>query len=300
KNMNKNILYISILIAGILVAGVTAGSVAAQTGSQVTPEISYPVAELGNCADKAACKVYCDESANIDACLNFAEKNNLMSRDEIKVAKNFKSTGMTGPGGCKGKNECSSYCNGPDHMDECITFAEKNGMMSGSQLEEAKKVQMAVAKGIKPPACGGKEACDSYCSSSEHMEECVSFAESAGIISKEEADKIKSGGPGGKGGDKQGPGGGKQGPEGQGGNGGGKSNGGPKGQGGQGQGNGGQRRQQGQGGQGGQGNGGPGLGGQQQGQGPNGQQNQQDPGGPGGQDQNQGDPESGGQIPGAN
>ena len=144
-----------------------------------------------------------------------------MSKEEIKVAKNFKKTGMTGPGGCKGKDECKAYCNGPDHMDECITFAEKNGMMSSEQLGEAKKVKAAIAKGIKPPACGGKEACDVYCSSAEHVEECVGFGEAAGIIRKEDAEKIRKKG---KGTDpnkdnRQGPDGqqGQGGPEGQGG-----------------------------------------------------------------------------------
>lgn len=254
-----------------MVASAITGPVAAQTDGQVTPEISYPVAELGNCADKASCKVYCDEQVNVDACLSFAERNNLMSKEEIKVAKNFKNTGMTGPGGCKGKDECSSYCNGPDHMDECITFAEKNGLMSKSQLEEAKKVQVAISKGIKPPACGGKEACSSYCSSSEHVEECVKFAEVAGIISKEDAEMIrKKGGPEGQqgpGGDRQGQGkqGDRQGPERQGNDGGGPD-GGPRGQ--------------------DQGNGGPGGGGksggnkgQGQGQGGRGSRGQQGPGG---------------------
>ena len=220
--MNKNILRVSILIIGILVAGTITNSVVAQTDGQAALEISYPVAELGNCADKAACKTYCDEQANIDACLSFAEKNNLMSKEEIKVAKNFKKTGMTGPGGCKGKDECKAYCNGPDHMDECITFAEKNGMMSSEQLGEAKKVKAAIAKGIKPPACGGKEACDVYCSSAEHVEECVGFGEAAGIISKEDAGKIRKKGDKGTGPNKdnrQGPDGqqGQGGPEGQGG-----------------------------------------------------------------------------------
>lgn len=201
--MNKNILNILILITGVLFIGAAISPVDAAG-------VSYPVAELGNCADQTSCKAYCDKPVNIDACLSFAEKNNLMSKEEIKVAKNFKNTNMTGPGGCKGKDECKSYCNGPDHMDECIAFAEKNGMMSGKKLEEAKKVKGAITKGIKPPACGGKEACDVYCSSSEHVEECVNFGEAAGIISKEDAKKIRKGPDG-----KKGQGQGKQGPDGQ-------------------------------------------------------------------------------------
>lgn len=188
--MNKNI-FVSILISGILVAGAITSSRAAQTAGPVTPEISYPVAELGNCADKSACKAYCDESANTEACLSFAGKNNLMSPEEVTAAKNFKNAGLTGPGGCKGKNECKTYCGNSEHMDECVTFAEKNGLMSGQQLAEAKKVQSAIAKGLKPPACGGKETCDAYCSSSEHMEECVNFSIEAGIMDPQKQDEAK-------------------------------------------------------------------------------------------------------------
>ncbi len=76
--MNKNIVRILMVITMFLVVGAMASPVAAQTDGQVTPNISYPVAELGSCADKTACKTYCDKPANIDACLSFAEKNNLM------------------------------------------------------------------------------------------------------------------------------------------------------------------------------------------------------------------------------
>jgi len=285
--MNKNIFLVSILVTGILVASMMAKLVVAQTDGQVTPEISYPVAELGNCADKTACKAYCDKSENIDACLSFAEKNGIMSKEEVKTAKNFKKSGMVGPGGCKGKDECKTYCNGPDHMDECITFAEKNGMMSSKQLEEAKKVKSAIAKGIKPPACGGKEACDAYCSSSEHIEECVNFGEAAGMISKEDAEKIKKGPGKGQGKDQQGkggPGGGDNGnlggPEGK------DGKGSDQGQGGQGQGGGGKE------GQGPGGPGGPGGQGDEQGQGqgkgPNQGQGGQGQGGGGKEGQGQG------------
>jgi len=78
--MNKKILYILILITGILVANMMASSVNAQTA----PEISYPIAELGSCTDKAACKTYCDKPENVDACLSFAEKNNLNIGDGIE------------------------------------------------------------------------------------------------------------------------------------------------------------------------------------------------------------------------
>ncbi|KKS23869.1 MAG: hypothetical protein UU82_C0017G0003 [Candidatus Nomurabacteria bacterium GW2011_GWC2_41_8] len=189
--MKKNTLSILILISGILISGAIIGSANAQTDSRTVPEISFPVVELGNCADKASCKAYCDKTENIEACLSFAEKNNLMQKEEIDAAKKFKDIGMAGPGGCKGKNKCDTYCSDLAHIDECITFAEKNGLMSGEELDEAKKVQVAIAKGIKPPACGGKEACDAYCSSSEHMEECLNFSIEAGIMDPQKQEESK-------------------------------------------------------------------------------------------------------------
>ncbi|MDO8659654.1 MAG: hypothetical protein Q7K54_03570, partial [Candidatus Parcubacteria bacterium] len=152
---------------------------------------SFPVVELGSCTDKASCKAYCDKTENIDACLSFAKKNNLMSSEELTNAKKFKDNGMTGPGGCKGKDKCDTYCSDSANIDECITFAEKNGLMSDLELSEAKKVQAAIVKGIKPPACGGKKSCETYCSSSEHMEECMNFSIEAGIMDPQKQEESK-------------------------------------------------------------------------------------------------------------
>ena len=157
----------------------------AQTG-EVLSNIKYPIKELGNCKDKASCSSYCDKTENGTACIAFAEKNNLMSEEEIKMAKSFMSTGAVGPGGCKGKDECSVYCDDIAHINECIAFAEKNNLMSAKDLEEAKKIQTALDKGVKPPACKNKKECDTYCEDSSHMEECINFGIAAGFIQGKE------------------------------------------------------------------------------------------------------------------
>ncbi|GEM_PF-1463406 len=188
---HKKFLGVSMLVSAVIISGGLASSAAAQTNTQSVSEISYPIAELGNCADKAACKTYCDVSENLDACLSFAEKKNMMPKDQIDAAKNFKKAGMIGPGGCKGKTECDNYCGDKARLDECISFAEKNNLMPAEQLKEAKQVQAAIVRGIKAPACNGKKACDAYCSSAEHMEECITFATEAGIMDQEKQEKSK-------------------------------------------------------------------------------------------------------------
>lgn len=159
--------------------------------AQKAEGIQYPVAELGGCENEAGCKSYCDNPDNTEACLDFAQKNNLMSDEEIAQAKKFLATGEKGPGGCKGKDECEQYCNDMSHMDECISYAEKNGLMSASELEEAKKVQAAINKGVKPPSCGNKEECDVYCEEADHMEECINFGIEAGFVQGQELENAQ-------------------------------------------------------------------------------------------------------------
>ena len=176
-----------IVIAGAILISVLMIQIAVAQNLEDDSRIKYPIESLGGCADKKACKTYCDEPANLDACLTFAEQNNLMSGDELSKAKKFLAAGAKGPSGCTGKNSCEEYCNDINHIKECVAFAEKTGMMPPAELEEAKKVEAAIEKGIKPPACGGKKACDAYCQEPSHMEECFTFAQAAGFLSPEEA-----------------------------------------------------------------------------------------------------------------
>ena len=187
--MKNKFLSASILGFGLLVSAVIVTNGAfAQTAEDA---IQFPVAELGNCGDKDACKTYCDDADHIDACLAFAEKNNLMSEDEINIAKKFIEAGNEGPGGCTGKNECQAYCDDINHIDACITFAEKAGMLPPEELAEAKQVQAAIARGVKPPACGGKKACDAYCEDPSNMKECITFGEAAGFLQGKELEDAR-------------------------------------------------------------------------------------------------------------
>ncbi|MDP2651774.1 MAG: hypothetical protein Q8O94_01420 [bacterium] len=158
--------------------------------AQTTPDtISYPVAELGNCKSKDACKAYCDDPNHIDACVTFAEKNNMMSSEQLAEAKQVQAAIEKGvkPPACKGKKECDAYCEEPSHMKECIAFGEASGFLKGKDLEDAKKMVTAIDNGATPPACKGKQACDAYCSDRSHIEACMTFAQAAGMMTPEEA-----------------------------------------------------------------------------------------------------------------
>jgi len=167
------------------------------SASSNTSSISFPIAELGDCGSIAECKTYCDDLTHVDACLDYALKNDLMPKKQVEVIKN--KTKIEGPGGCADRKQCEAYCEKEENFDECVAFAEKNKMISPEESKLAKKLGPNV---VGPGGCKGKDECKAYCDNPDKQEECLAFAEKNGLMSKEEIDKVKKMGP-----IKEGPGG---------------------------------------------------------------------------------------------
>src|SRR3989338_10467137 len=95
-------------------------------------------------------------------------------------------------GNCQSKEECHAYCDEVEHIEQCVNFAERHGLMKGGELEEAKKVVSALRQGAQlPGGCRNKEECEVYCKDGAHIEECIAFAEAAGFMSPEELEDAK-------------------------------------------------------------------------------------------------------------
>ncbi len=165
--------------------------------AQSTSAITFPIPELGNCADQAACRTYCSDPVNQSACVEFGNTHNL-KRVENPTEEKRPFSG-TGPGGCADQNSCRAYCEDASHAEECLSFAESRGLMKKEDVERARKF----VKQTGPGGCRGEE-CRTYCADTAHVDECVKFAEDNNFISKEDASRAKKmmqaaqkGGPGG-------------------------------------------------------------------------------------------------------
>lgn len=163
-------------------------SYAMVSGGEVSAQkILYPVKELDNCGNENECRTFCDDPDNIAACVDFAEKNDLMSAEEVAKARKFIKVGARGPGGCRGENECETYCEDVAHIDECLAFAEDNGFIDEEELAEAKKVAMALKGGASlPGGCRNKSQCEVYCNDLDNINECLDFAEKSGFLDEAE------------------------------------------------------------------------------------------------------------------
>lgn len=154
-------------------------------------DITYPIAELASCKNKAECLAYCDARDNFErarVCTNFAKKHNLLSAEEIEQAEKYLALGVyQGPGGCKNEIACDVYCADTTHLNECLDFAERYSLRSKNEIAEGRKVAAILkAGGNLPGGCRTKNECMAYCEEPGHMKECVDFAESAGFISDDE------------------------------------------------------------------------------------------------------------------
>lgn len=201
QTMTKHIrggILTALIISGALVGGamVFAEEHADDDRADVSG-ITFPVAPLGNCASKAACHAYCEESEHMDACIAFAKEHGLMNKEEAERSEKFSRRLKDGktPGGCDSPGNCKTYCEDITHLDECVAFAEAQDF-KGEEYARGKKLGAYLKKGgTMPGGCTSRASCEAYCSDFSRAEECYRFAEAAGVGDDMGDAPSKHGGP---------------------------------------------------------------------------------------------------------
>lgn len=157
----------------------------------------------GGCNSWSACEDYCNNVERLDQCIAFADETGYYSAAELAEARKFQELVKSGaqfPGECTERNSCEIYCNDVNHLEECLNFAEKSGFMPQEEIAEARKFMVLMQRGESPGGCTSKEQCENYCSEDNHIEECIAFAEKAGVMTAEDAEmarRVGGKGPGG-------------------------------------------------------------------------------------------------------
>lgn len=151
-------------------------------------DIEFPVSELGNCASHEECKAYCDDESHIEECLDFAVKMGDMTEEKAERIKSMVSGTFEGPGGCSSREECKAYCDNEEHLEECMDFAEENGLMPPERVQRIRERETQTIEG--PGGCTSREKCKAYCDNPDHGEECLAFAVEQGRMTQEKADEI--------------------------------------------------------------------------------------------------------------
>lgn len=175
------VFFLAALLAGAFVMTALAESDDALRG------ISFPIAELGNCGDRASCKAYCDDAANMSACIEFSAAHGLINQEEAERGKKFAAElkANAGPGGCTTPGECREYCGQVANVNACVEFAKKHKLNDKVTGEAERLAAYLESGGATPGNCDSAGSCRSYCGDLAHADECRTFAEKAGLATSE-------------------------------------------------------------------------------------------------------------------
>jgi len=176
----------------------------------------------GGCISPRECDAYCRIEGNIEECLSYGVKHGFTTQEEAD--KNLERARRGGPGGCKSEQECRSYCMDIVHEDECLAFSMQEGNLTeedAALLKKAREIEQRARRGPEekgideeraneilkteagPGGCTTSEECQTYCSDTSKIEECMGFAVKHNIATPQTLEFMKrmiqlgSSGPGG-------------------------------------------------------------------------------------------------------
>jgi len=136
--------------------------------------ITFPIFELGNCANYSDCRLYCEDPANHERCIQFAKNKGFYSQDTaIDAKKKDMLVYAQSELGCTTIASCRQFCSYEQNWQKCGEFAKKHHLSGGhasSQKEEILKLAQVEL------GCESYDACMAYCEKEENMERCMDFA----------------------------------------------------------------------------------------------------------------------------
>lgn len=188
KIHSNRIVFLITLVAAVSVVFLTS---AFRARAATIFDITFPIAELGGCADKNSCKAYCADDANHDACAQFAADHGISPPSSQRDEKLDAVQKDGGPGNCAAGAKdphasCKAYCNSTDHINTCVAYGKSHGFLVGKQLAEAEKVAAALKNGAKlPEGCTDQDSCKAVCedpSTVAQAKSCFAFGKAAGLL----------------------------------------------------------------------------------------------------------------------
>jgi len=160
--------------------GIFSGTVFAQQSPDDTAKkynITFPIAELGNCTDYSSCRAYCEDPLNATACTDFAKKKGFY-KDESTHKSDLLEKAKTSLG-CDSESSCREICSKEENFDKCNNFAKENNL-SGGHTEDTTKADL-IQKAKTTLGCSSESECRQVCSKEENRAKCSEFARENGL-----------------------------------------------------------------------------------------------------------------------
>ena len=133
-------------------------------------DITFPLAELGNCNNVKTCKIYCDQPENKDACIAFAKSKGLY-QDSVSAQKVNLLFLAKAELGCTSIQSCRSFCELEENQAKCQSFAQKHGLVTAPSAKDEKLLE----KAKQNLNCSSAEECKILCDKQENYTKCAAL-----------------------------------------------------------------------------------------------------------------------------
>lgn len=154
--------------------------------AQETPEevaakygITFPIGQLGNCANYQECRTFCDDPVNADKCIAFAKEKGFYKEDSLHSQKDAILASAQSELGCDSFESCQSYCESEANFDECNSFAQRHSLGGGYTADPHEQEFIEKAKEVL--GCDSPQSCMTYCQNESNWQKCSEFARQVGL-----------------------------------------------------------------------------------------------------------------------
>lgn len=138
--------------------------------------ITFPIQELGSCANLDACQRYCDDISNFAACLDFAENKELPTES---VSEEFLRILLAARQelGCQTITSCENFCTDIQNFEKCYSFALKHALTVPETTYESQEEVEILEEAREELDCDSEDSCWAFCEREENFKICEEFAQ---------------------------------------------------------------------------------------------------------------------------
>ena len=180
--------WLSIVIAGVfftffavaVLAQNTTPAPASSTPADSFADLTFPIEELGGCAEPGSCISFCADPVHYNVCVDFAKKKGFYKADELQAADVAFWQDAQNELGCNTQASCVQLCRQPENHEKCDAYAKKKGIVGGYVDEPGKPEYLAMAREVL--GCDSVASCSTFCDDPANAGKCDAFAKRVGLL----------------------------------------------------------------------------------------------------------------------
>lgn len=147
--------------------------------AQTPVPLVFPIAELGNCENKIACKAFCDLSANQTVCQTYARAHGLEKKESSTPASTVLKEAQASLG-CQDLISCQTTCSKSENYEKCSAFAKNHNLPGGKKALPDAQTLLAAAKTLGLTATSTEQLRE-VCNNATLRETCTQLAKTLGL-----------------------------------------------------------------------------------------------------------------------